>query len=106
MDVDRATLQRAWPGRYAAVWRATAELVPAPARGDAGAAVDWLRERLVREGVAAAGASGTPYDAALADSVRRFQRARGLAVDGVVGPETLFALAAGDPGPRLARTLD
>ena len=106
VDVDRAALQRAWPGRYAAVWRAAAELVPAPARGDAGAAVDWLRERLVREGVAAEAAPGTPYDPALAESVRRFQRARGLAVDGVVGPETLFALAAGDPGPRLARTLD
>ncbi|MGY1459620.1 AAA family ATPase [Luteimonas sp. A534] len=106
VDVDRSALQRAWPGRYAAVWRATVDLVPAPARGDSGAAVDWLRERLVREGVAAEAAVGAPYDPALTDSVRRFQRARGLAVDGVVGPETLFALAAGDAGPRLARTLD
>lgn len=108
IDVERAVLQGAWTGRYAAVWR-TAEdvaLIPAPARGGSGAGVDWLRERLVREGVAAAAATGTPYDAALAGSVRRFQRARGLAVDGVVGPETLFALATADPGPRLARTLD
>ncbi|GGK10553.1 ExeA family protein [Luteimonas terricola] len=106
VDVDRAALQRAWPGRYAAVWRASGDLVPAPARGGRGAPVDWLRERLVREGVAAEAAPGTPYDAALTESVRRFQRARGLAVDGVVGPETLFALASNDAGPRLARTLD
>ena len=70
------------------------------------AAVPEMRERLVREGVADPAPPGTPFDDALTHSVRRFQRARGLAVDGVVGPETLFALAAGDPGPRLARTLD
>ncbi len=106
VDVDRADLQRAWPGRYAAVWRSAATLAPPPSRGTSGAAVDWLRERLVREGVASDAPSGTAFDDALADSVRRFQRARGLAVDGVVGSETLFALAAGDPGPRLERRLD
>src|SRR5690606_11547794 len=106
IDVDRATLQQAWSGRYSAVWRSSAGLLPAPARGAAGASVDWLRERLVREGVAAAAAPGTGFDDALVDSVRRFQRARGLAVDGVVGPETLFALASGDAGPRLLRRLD
>ncbi len=106
IDVERASLQRAWNGRYAAVWRASTDLMPPPARGSHGEAVDWLRERLVREGVASPMPAGTPFDAALADSVRRFQRARGLAVDGVVGPETLFALAAGDAGPRLARRLD
>ncbi|MGY0650446.1 AAA family ATPase [Luteimonas sp. A537] len=105
-DVDRATLQQAWSGRYAALWRSSAGLLPAPVRGADGTSVDWLRERLVREGVAAAAAPGTPFDAALADSVRRFQRARGLAIDGVVGPETLFALASGDAGPRLLRQLD
>ncbi|MEN1970888.1 AAA family ATPase [Luteimonas sp. MJ204] len=106
IDVDRATLQQAWSGRYSAVWRSSAGLLPAPARGAAGASVDWLRERLVREGVAAAAAPGMGFDDALVDSVRRFQRARGLAVDGVVGPETLFALASGDAGPRLLRRLD
>ncbi|MBD7988792.1 AAA family ATPase [Luteimonas sp. Sa2BVA3] len=106
VDVDRADLQRAWPGRYAAVWRSAATLAPPPSRGTSGAAVDWLRERLVREGVASDAPSGTAFDDALADSVRRFQRARGLAVDGVVGSETLFALAADDPGPRLERRLD
>ena len=106
VDVDRATLLGAWDGRYAAVWRTPADLVPAPLRGSRGHAVDWLRERLVREGAATPAPQGAPFDEALADAVRRFQRDRGLDVDGVAGPETLFTLSAGDAGPRLARSLD
>jgi general secretion pathway protein A len=40
------------------------------------------------------------------EDVRRFQGTHGLLVDGVVGPETRFALSADDPGPRLLRGLD
>jgi general secretion pathway protein A len=41
-----------------------------------------------------------------AGDVRAFQAAHGLASDGVIGPETRFALAASGPGPRLLRELD
>ena len=44
----------------------------------------------------------TPPDHA---SIRRFQSAHGLLADGIVGPETRFALSAGGPGPRLLQEL-
>jgi general secretion pathway protein A len=47
-----------------------------------------------------------PSDLALPADVRRFQVLHGLAADGVVGPETRFALATQGPGPRLRQGLD
>jgi general secretion pathway protein A len=49
----------------------------------------------------AGNASPTP-----SGDVRAFQAEHGLASDGVIGPETRFALAADGPGPRLLRELD
>ncbi|GAB4269682.1 MAG: L,D-transpeptidase family protein [Deferrisomatales bacterium] len=63
-------------------------------RGLAGPAVAALRRRLslsgdLPEGV---GAGADRFDRALEAAVRRFQARHGLAVDGVVGPETLREL--------------
>jgi general secretion pathway protein A len=108
VDVERIALPAHWNGDYAAVWRGDvvlAEPMADPfATGRAGPAVDWLRARLSPRFLDAATNSG-PFDAVLSDAVRRFQRAHGLAADGLVGPETLFALAADDPGPRLLQEL-
>jgi len=45
-------------------------------------------------------------DATPPPDVRRFQAAHGLPVDGVLGPETRYALATDGPGPRLTQGLD
>ncbi|GAB3389158.1 ExeA family protein [Lysobacter fragariae] len=99
-DIDRIQLARIWNGDYAAVWRGPAHLT-LPLADNAPQAT-WVRERLSPRYLAAADvAPGTMQDA-----IRRFQTDRGLASDGVIGPETLMALAAQDKdGPRLLREL-
>jgi general secretion pathway protein A len=99
VDTDRVTLQRVWNGDYAALWRAAPGLaMPLVPERDA-VATAWVRERVAPQAAMTAAI-------ALSDDVRRFQSAHGLVADAVIGPETLFALAASDPGPHLLRTLD
>jgi len=91
-DVERLALLRAWHGDYAAIWRSTGPL-PATLDPDDPIAHAWLDHRL-------------PGKGAIGTRVRDFQRTHGLRADGVAGPETAFALAANDPGPRLRQALD
>jgi general secretion pathway protein A len=95
-DTDRIALERLWNGEYAALWRGP-EGLSAPLPLDAAEASGaWLRARL-----------GTAADKiATREDVRRFQAARGLLSDGVIGPETMLALSTGDAGPRLQRVLE
>ena len=107
-DTDRLAFERSWNGEYAALWRGPAFLLPAPAPGDSGPAVDWIHDRLRdRAGLQSAEAGPAVLDAHSLDAVRRLQDANGLVPDGVIGPETLMALAAREnEGPRLRRVLD
>ena len=96
----RNALDLHWNGAFAAAWRGPAFLAPllegAPAvPGDDARA--WIAAHL--------GLSPDVHEPALRAALRRFQSARGLAADGIPGPETLMALAATEPGPRLDRTL-
>lgn len=104
VDADRVALQRVWNGDYSAVWRAAPQLDVVLTQGDIDPAATWLRAHLADKSPVAANAN--QIDPALLQAVRRFQAAHGLAADAVIGPETLFALSARDPGPRLLRTLD
>ncbi|HET8818811.1 MAG TPA: AAA family ATPase [Xanthomonadaceae bacterium] len=95
----RHALDASWTGSFEAIWRGPAFLAPLLGSGatpgdDARA---WIAERL--------GIPRTTPAPAMRDALRRFQSARGLLPDGIAGPETLMALAATDPGPRLRRTL-
>jgi general secretion pathway protein A len=104
-DVAREQLDRYWFGEYYAIWRAPALESGTLRRGDSGPAVDWLRERLRGAGhVRGDGMGPAHYGESLETGVRRLQAAHGLVPDGIVGPETLFALTAHDEtGPRLRR---
>ena len=70
-------------------------------RGDSGAATEWL-VRALDNTTDPTGPAWFGPDTETA--VRRVQSAHGLVPDGIVGPETLFALTASNrDGPRLRR---
>lgn len=100
-DLDRVALQQAWTGEYAALWRGPETLADKPTADGRGPAVDWVHAHLDPKY-----AGPAVLDAAMRDAVRGFQQARGLATDGVIGPETLLALASREPGPRLRTHLE
>jgi general secretion pathway protein A len=90
LDVDRVMLAGMWNGEYLAIWPAPDALEARYAANDADA-VDWVRNRLPPSGAA---------DTATA--LRAFQIRAGLRGSGALDADTLFALTAGDPGPRLS----
>jgi general secretion pathway protein A len=97
--VAAAALEEAGIREFALLWRPPAQTGGALASGDEGAGVAWLARRLdALSGAAATGDAALAYDAALAERVREYQRARGLAVDGIAGPAVLLSLDS-DPGP-------
>ena len=113
-DTDRIALEQLWTGEYLALWRPPAVLLPVLAgptsstalgTGATGPEVQWVRGRLQPRYIPA-GDAPARFDERMRDAVRRYQRARWLVGDGVIGPETLMALASDERGPRLLRVLE
>ena len=99
VDIARSALAAHWSGGYTALWSATQLQGTRLSTGARGPMLDWLRARL--------GHAGPPVlDAAMRESLRRFQRANGLQPDGVPGPSTRLALASAEPGPQLQSKVD
>ncbi|GAB3089026.1 AAA family ATPase [Lysobacter terrae] len=102
-DVDRLALARYWNGDYAALWRGPAD-VTLPLAEDA-PSLAWIRDHLTTRYLPVDAVAR--MDADMQAAVRRFQADRGLVSDGVIGPETLMALASrDDEGPRLLKGLE
>ncbi len=84
---------------FVLLWRPPVHTRGTLAAGDSGAGVAWLAKRLAATGGSTPEAAADPvYDERLTAVVRRFQKASGIADDGVAGPETLILLDA-DPAP-------
>ena len=107
IDVSRRQLERVWFGEYFVIWRAPTFIPGNLKVGDNGIAIDWLRDRLYERGLIDEVTFGpAQFDASMEDAVRRLQASHGLIPDGIVGPESLLALTAEEPGgPRLRRSL-
>jgi len=103
--LDKSALHDVWSGEFAAVWRLPPDVPATLHAGDAGAGVAWVKAQLSRMDSGKAAEAGPAYfDAALEERIRKLQNAFGIKPDGIVGPETLFALSALDEaGPHLYR---
>ncbi|WP_084419178.1 ExeA family protein [Photobacterium sp. J15] len=91
-----------WQQNYTLLWRPPLGDKSAIRYGQQGPRVQWLNQQLsllLGESVSQAGR----FDQVLLDKLRRFQRAQGLAADGIAGPRTLMVIdsALNLPGPTL-----
>ncbi|MEP6485588.1 MAG: AAA family ATPase [Rudaea sp.] len=106
-NLAKRDLHEVWSGEFMAVWRLPNDVPAALHVNDAGPGVAWVKHQLARMDKSKAPDTGPAYfDATLEDRVRKLQIAYGIKPDGIVGPETLFALSSLDEaGPHLYRDL-
>ena len=107
-ELARSSLSKFWSGDFIALWRLPSEVPASLSRGDSGPSIGWVQDRLATFDNGAATKARTPtFDADTEARVRKLQTAYGITADGIIGPETLFALSAlDDAGPHLARTVE
>ena len=104
-ELARDSLSKVWNGDFIVLWRLPADVPATFDRGASGPGVAWAAERL--KAFDGAGTADATFDATLEERVRKLQQSYGIKADGIIGPETLFALSAlDDAGPHLARTVE
>jgi general secretion pathway protein A len=105
VELTREAFEHVWNGRFYAVFRVDPAMPTKLARGDSGDGLAWVLGRLPPDGTAAAGgAAPATFDRTVEARVLALQQRFGIAADGVVGPETMFALSSLEAeGPHLAR---
>jgi len=107
-NVKKSELGEVWSGEFMAIWRVPNDVPAALRPGDAGPGVAWVKQQLAMMDKGKSADAGPAYfDAALEERVRKLQTAYGIKPDGLIGPETLFALSSLDEsGPHLARSIE
>ncbi len=94
-----------WYGEFRLLWQPPNGTPVALLPGYRGPEVTWLRNSLANIDARYATTNSERYDAALADTVREFQRDFRLEVDGLAGQQTqviITSLLAPDGSPRLS----
>ncbi len=105
VELSRQALDTLWKGHFYAPFRLPAHLPAVMKQGSHGPGVAWLDARLREAGLPGTAGTGEKavFDAAMRARVRALQRRFGIPDDGIVGPETLFALTSlASDGPHLA----
>jgi len=104
-ELARESLSKVWAGDFVVLWRLPVDIPATLDRGANGPGVTWAAERL--KAFDNSNAKVATFDTALEERVRKLQQSYGIKADGIIGPETLFALSAlDDAGPHLARTVE
>jgi general secretion pathway protein A len=102
VELTRDAFERVWNGRFYAVFRVDPAMPNKLSRGATGDGMHWLASHLAPVGSKLPEA--VAFDAGMETRVRNLQQRFGIAADGVVGPETMFALSSLEAdGPHLAR---
>ncbi|MBZ0222676.1 MAG: AAA family ATPase [Dokdonella sp.] len=106
-DPTRAALESVWDGDFSVLWRVPVNMPARLDRGASGTGVAWTLDHLKSFDGGDGASPGATFDAAMQARVEKLQQAYGIRADGIIGPETLFALSAlDDDGPHLSRTMD
>lgn len=101
-ELPIAALEDRWLGDFSVVWPQADDWPRALGEGAEGEAVTRVKDLASRRQPPFTGATDAVFDADFRRWVERFQGARGLEVDGILGPATLLYLIAPDIGaPRL-----
>ena len=106
-EVSRAALAQFWDGAFTVLWRVPDNVPARLERGANGPGVPWALDHLKTFDGGAGATPTASFDAAMQARVEKLQQAYGIRADGIIGPETLFALSSlDDDGPHLSRTMD
>ena len=106
--VDVKDLESKWSGSYILMLRIPIGNAGVILPGTAGPAVQWLDKQLaILEGREAKTGGNLVFDNTMIVEVKKFQLARGLLPDGIVGPQTIIHLntVTGSGVPLLTRVL-
>jgi general secretion pathway protein A len=102
--VDPDEIGRRWYGDYALFWRTSFNYTGNIRPGHKGEEMAWIDRQLsIINGRRMQEGKDLAYDENLVNEVKKFQLARGLVPDGVIGPHTLILLnnVSGNVGPAL-----
>lgn len=99
-----AELEAHWPGSYVLLWQPPPQYQAPLYPGSRGEAVTWLERHLASWQGRAPRRQLLRYDELLAGDIRAFQRSKGLAEDGIFGPQTgiYFSASLLEGLPRLS----
>jgi len=96
-EVPLKDVEASWVGEYTLLWRPPPDFSDAIKQGMQGPAVQWLETQLsLFDGTATVPRDNPEYDNVLVTRVRKFQLAKGLIPDGIVGTQTMIHLGSAD----------